>query len=337
MTRLTDRHDALLLDLDGTLYRGPDPVDGAVDVLRECSSTLCYVTNNASRTPAAVAEHLRDLGFHAPDESVVTSSQAAARLLAELVPAGSSVLVVGTEALAAEVEAVGLTTTRSADPAPDAVVQGHSPDTGWADIAEATYAVRAGAVWVAANADTSLPTPRGLGPGNGAMVAAVAAATGMRPRVAGKPEAPLMTDALARSESSSPLVVGDRLDTDIAGANTVGIPSLLVLTGVSTVDDVLWAGPECRPTHLASSLAVLLEDESASLIAATDRWSVARDGATVRLSSETGAGHRPAGEPAWADALRSILPAVWALDGVDTVEGADDAARAVVEEWRARS
>lgn len=337
MTRLTDRHDALLLDLDGTLYRGPDPVEGAVDVLRDCSSSLWYVTNNASRTPAAVAEHLRDLGFHAPDETVVTSSQAAARLLADLVPAGSTVLIVGTDALAAEVEAVGLRTTRSAEPTPDAVVQGHSPTTAWADIAEATYAVRAGAVWVAANADTSLPTPRGLGPGNGAMVAAVAAATGATPRVAGKPEAPLMTDSLTRSGASSPLVVGDRLDTDIAGANTVGIPSLLVLTGVSTVDDVLWAEPAQRPTHLASSLAVLLEDESASLIAATDRWSVDRDGTVVRLASGSDRAAEPGVEQTWADALRSILPAVWAMDGVETIEGVDDAARAVVEEWYGRS
>ncbi|MDQ1180559.1 HAD-IIA family hydrolase [Rhodococcus sp. SORGH_AS_0301] len=334
MTRLTDAHDALLLDLDGTLYRGPDPIDGAVDILRECSSQLCYVTNNASRSPAQVAEHLRDLGFRAPDESVVTSSQAAGRLLAGLLPAGASVLVVGTEALEAEVSAAGLVPVRTADPTPAAVVQGHSPETGWANIAEATYAVRAGARWVATNADTSLPTPRGLGPGNGAMVAAVAAATGATPIVAGKPEAPLMKDALERSGSTTPLVVGDRLDTDIAGANEVGVPSLLVLTGVSTVHDVLTAVPHERPTYLASSLSALLEEPAASLVPseASDTWSVSLSGSVLRVETT---GDVDADGDLWIEALRDVLPAVWALGGFDTVEGASGAAADVVARWTA--
>lgn len=332
MTRLTDLHDALLLDLDGTLYRGPDPVEGTADVLRECSSALWYVTNNASRSPAAVAAHLTELGFDAPERSVVTSSQAAARLLEARLPAGSTVLVIGTEALEAEILAVGLTPVRTADPTPDAVVQGHSPETGWAALAEATYAIRAGALWVATNADTSLPTPRGLGPGNGAFVAAVAASTGATAVVAGKPEAPLMNDALERSGSRSPLVVGDRLDTDIAGANEVGIPSLLVLTGVSTVLDVLAAVPRERPTYLASSLAALLEDADSSRIGETDEsaWSVEAVGSTLRLSAGPTA---RSSENAWIDALRTVLPHVWKIGRLDSVEGADPMAVEVVRRW----
>ncbi|KIQ19062.1 HAD-IIA family hydrolase [Rhodococcus sp. MEB064] len=332
MTRLTDEHDALLLDLDGTLYRGPDPIDGAVDVLHECSSQLCYVTNNASRSPADVARHLRDLGFVAPEESVVTSSQAAGRLLARLLTPGSTVLVVGTDALEAEVSAAGLVPVRSADPTPNAVVQGHSPETGWSNIAEATYAVRAGARWVATNADTSLPTPRGLGPGNGAMVAAVAAATGARPTVAGKPEAPLMNDALERSGSTSPLVVGDRLDTDIAGANEVGIPSLLVLTGVSTVSDVLAAVPHERPTYIASSLSALLESPAESRVPGEDEpssWSVSVDGSTLRLDG----GHGSDTSDDWVSVLRQVLPRVWRLGPFESIEGASGAAADIVAHW----
>ncbi|MGB3770518.1 MAG: HAD-IIA family hydrolase [Rhodococcus sp. (in: high G+C Gram-positive bacteria)] len=335
MRRLTDCHDALLLDLDGTLYRGPNAIDGAADVLGKCSAQLCYVTNNASRSPTDVAGHLRELGFEAPDDSVVTSSQAAGRLLAKMLAPGSTVLVVGTDALEAEVSAAGLVPVRSAEPTPDAVVQGHSSETAWSNIAEATYAIRAGARWVATNADTSLPTPRGFGPGNGAMVAAVAAATGATPIVAGKPEAPLMNDALERSGPRAPLVVGDRLDTDIAGANEVGIPSLLVLTGVSTIRDVLAAIPHERPTYVAASLSALLAEPSDSEILAAENsspWSVSLDGSTLRLEAADGVD--TTGEM-WVDALRSVLARTWALGQFESIEGASGPAADVVARWTA--
>lgn len=339
MTTLAENHDALLLDLDGTLYRGPDPIEGAVDVLRECPSALFYVTNNASRSPSDVAAHLRELGFSAPDDSVVTSSQAAGRLLAGLLDGGSTVLVVGTDALVAEVEAAGLRAVRTSEPVPDAVVQGHSPTTAWADIAEATYAVRAGATWVATNGDTSLPTPRGLGPGNGAFVAAVAAATGRTPIVAGKPEAPLMRDALERSDSRTPLVVGDRLDTDIAGANEVGIPSLLVLTGVSTVLDVLRAVPAERPTSISADLSALLGAKDAHAVGGPVQsgvdWSVSLTDGVLRLSAagSDSADDASAGQALWVEALRAVLPRVWDSGPFDRVEGMDEVSRYVVARW----
>ncbi|MFC6010951.1 HAD-IIA family hydrolase [Nocardia lasii] len=261
MNRLRDEYDALLLDLDGTLYRGPDVIEGAPKALApkgDSAQRLVYVTNNASRGPAAVAHHLAELGYPATVDEVVTSAQAAARMLAERLNPGATVLVVGTDDLAAEVKAVGLDPLRRfGDTPPAAVVQGHSPTTAWPDLAEAAYALRAGALWVATNTDRTLPNERGLAPGNGSMVAALATASDRTPLVAGKPYAPLMEDAIARAGTRRALVVGDRLDTDIEGANGLGLDSLLVLTGVSTLDEALTAPPERIPTFIATSLDAL--------------------------------------------------------------------------------
>jgi HAD superfamily hydrolase (TIGR01450 family) len=253
-------YGALLLDLDGTLFRGHAAIPESVAALAAADERLVYVTNNASRSAAEVAAHLADLGFPVAGDDVVTSAQAAARLLAErIAPAGQPVLVVGADALAAEIDAAGFTPVRDADREPVAVVQGHSPTTAWPVLAEASYAIRAGALWVAANTDTTLPTERGLAPGNGSMVAALRSATGAEPVVAGKPYPPLLRAALAQVDGSTPLVVGDRLDTDIEGANRVGVDSLLVLTGVSTLDDLRRAPEHQRPTYVADTLAGLDE------------------------------------------------------------------------------
>ncbi|MFE3446179.1 HAD-IIA family hydrolase [Nocardia sp. NPDC059180] len=258
MTRVRDRYGALLLDLDGTLYRGQVVIDGAPQALAGGSQRLVYVTNNASRGPGVVAEHLAELGFQAGTEDVVTSAQAAARLLAEQLAPQAQVLVVGTDDLAAEVTAVGLSPVRRFNGStPAAVVQGHSPETGWPDLAEAAYALRADAVWVAANTDKTLPNERGLAPGNGAMVAALRAASDREPIVAGKPYAPLLEDALVRAGTRNALVVGDRLDTDIEGAQRVDLDSLLVLTGVSTLAELSDLPEELLPTYVAESLDAL--------------------------------------------------------------------------------
>ncbi|WP_442943295.1 HAD-IIA family hydrolase [Nocardia sp. NBC_00565] len=258
--RLRDRYEALLLDLDGTLYRGPEVIAGAPEALADSvvAQRLVYVTNNASRGPDAVARHLAELGFAAHTDDVVTSAQAAARLLTERLDPGATVLIVGTDDLAKEVDAVGLRSIRRFNGvAPDAVVQGHSPETAWPDLAEAAYALSANALWVAANTDKTLPNERGLAPGNGAMVAALRAASGREPLVAGKPYAPLLEDALVRAGTRSALVVGDRLDTDIEGANRIGLESLLVLTGVSTLDELRDAPAEFIPTYVSESLDAL--------------------------------------------------------------------------------
>ncbi|MEU1209569.1 HAD-IIA family hydrolase [Nocardia sp. NPDC005825] len=258
--RLRDRFEALLLDLDGTLFRGHERIPGAPEALSAGApeQRLMYVTNNASRSADAVALHLRELGFDAHEDEVVTSAQAAARLLAQRIPPGSTVLVVGTDDLMSEVENVGLQAIRRFDGAlPSAVVQGHSPQTGWPDLAEAAYALQQGALWVAANTDATLPTERGLAPGNGSMVAALRHASGLEPIVAGKPYAPLMEDALERAGTRDALVVGDRLDTDIDGAHTTGLESFMVLTGVSTLEDLRTQPADRMPTYIAESLDAL--------------------------------------------------------------------------------
>ncbi len=260
VTRLRDRFEALLLDLDGTLYRGSAVIPGAPEALSGADSaqSLMYVTNNASRSAAAVAAHLSELGFLAGADQVVTSAQAAARVLADRLPQGAGVLIVGADDLAAEVEYVGLRPIRRFDDdVPAAVVQGYSPHIAWPDLAEAAYAVRAGALWVAANTDATLPTERGLAPGNGAMVAALRTATDVEPIVAGKPYTPLVEDALTRAGTRSALVVGDRLDTDIDGALGVKLESLLVLTGVSTLADLGARSADRLPAYVADSLDAL--------------------------------------------------------------------------------
>ncbi|MFT4396926.1 HAD-IIA family hydrolase [Gordonia lacunae] len=281
---LVDRHDALLLDLDGTVFAGHRALPNALDALARLAIPRYFVTNNASRRPSEVAAHLRELGFEATDELVVTSAQSGARLLSEHLEPGSRALVIGTDGLAQEVREVGVGVTRSADDRPAAVIQGHSPDTGWAQLSEAALAIRAGALWIATNVDATLPSERGLLVGNGSMVAALRNATGKEPMVAGKPAAPLMADAIARARASAPLVVGDRLDTDIEGGHAVGIESALVLTGVSTVDDLLAAPPEQRPTYVLEDLAGLFVDIEAVRVADQPGWEIEVDGSTVRVA-----------------------------------------------------
>lgn len=253
-------YDAVFSDLDGVVYAGPHAIPGAVEALRKLADVgvmLAYITNNASRTPETVAEHLRDLGAPADAAHVFGSAQAGAELLASQVPAGSKVLVIGSSALEQQVDAVGMVRVASAEDAPDAVIQGFNPELGWKDLAEAAFAVQAGALWVATNTDMSIPQARGIAPGNGTLVAAVAAATGKTPLVAGKPEAPLFTTAAHHLGAARPLVVGDRLDTDILGGTNAGYSTALVLTGVDTPATALAAKTTERPTYLIENLEAL--------------------------------------------------------------------------------
>lgn len=259
---LISSYDAVLSDLDGVVYAGPHAIPGAVEALKRLADfdvKLGYVTNNASRSPATVAAHLRDLGAPADDDQVVSSAQAAAALLAEHLQPGATVLITGSKALANEVALVGLMPVTAEDGKPEAVVQGFDPNLGWKDLAEASYAVAAGAFWVATNTDMSIPQARGIAPGNGTLVAAVHAATGKTPLVAGKPEAPLFHTAARRLSASTPLVVGDRLDTDILGGNNAGMATAVVLTGVDTCRTVLAAPASERPTYLLRNLSALYE------------------------------------------------------------------------------
>ena len=335
MSKLLDGYDAVLLDLDGTVVRGAQSVDGAPDVvneLRQAGLTLQFITNNASRAPEDVAKHLTALGVRTAPEEVLTSAQAAVELLANQQPAGAAVLVVGSEALAAEVASAGLRPVIAASEQPAAVVQGHSPDTGWPQLAEACLAIRSGAMWVACNVDRTLPTERGLLPGNGAMVAALQAATDCEPTVAGKPARPLLDTAVSRTGAQRPLVIGDRLDTDIAGARAAGLDSLLVLSGVSDIVALLAAPPEQRPDHLGADLRVLREPLEKARIQPLPGWRIEIDSDGALLLHNVGTLSDPLdADP--LDALRTLCALWWDEHaGPVQVRAGDEYASGVLEE-----
>lgn len=322
-----DGYDALLLDLDGTVIRGNEAVPGALDVvneLRQSGRAVRFITNNASRAPDEVAKHLTALGVRTVPEEVVTSGQAAVALLTTQLPTGAAVLVVGAQALVAAVRSVGLRAVAAAAERPAAVVQGHSPETGWAQLAEACVAIRAGAMWIACNVDPTLPTERGLLPGNGAMVAALRAATDREPTVAGKPARPLLDRAVDRIGARRPLVVGDRLDTDIAGARAAGLDSLLVLSGVADAVALLAAPPEQRPSYLGADLRVLRGALEKARIQARPGWRVELADGGLLLH-----GDGAPGDP--LDALRALCAAWWVeRTGPVQVRACDDTAATVL-------
>jgi glycerol 3-phosphatase-2 len=301
-------YDAALCDLDGVLYLGDAQVPHAAESVRAARRNgmqFAFVTNNASRSPKLVAQRLTGLGIPADSDDVVTSGQAAARLVAARLPPGSAVLVLGTDALAAELVARGLRPVRRLGEVDDvvAVVQGLAPETSWSDLAEAAVALRAGALWVVGNRDATLPAARGPLPGNGAFVDVLRTTTGREPVVAGKPEPALHRESVERVGARRPLVVGDRLDTDVLGAVRGGADSLLVLTGVTDVDELLHAPTGCRPTYVARDLRGLLAAHPPVTV----------DGPTARCAG-SGAGYENGVLRRWDDsddALRALVALGW--------------------------
>ncbi|MBN9176919.1 MAG: HAD-IIA family hydrolase [Microbacterium sp.] len=310
-----DGVDAVLADLDGVVYAGAGALPYAVASLNHAGETrrLGYITNNASRRDETVAAHLRELGLAATRaEDVVTSPQAAVRLLQERVPEGATVLVVGGDGLVFELEKAGYTVTRSADDAPAAVVQGFAPDVGWSQLAEAAYALalpedEGGIPWIATNTDWTIPQARGIAPGNGTLVSAVHTAVGRLAVVAGKPERPIFDEAVNRFGARHPLFIGDRLDTDIAGAQAAGIDSVLVLTGVDRPKHVLAAPTTSRPTYIVGDLRELHEPYPETRVdgdvTTVGDASVRIDGPDVQIVST---GDRP------IDLVRAGAAAIWA-------------------------
>lgn len=309
---LHERHDLVMLDLDGVVYVGPDAVPGAAHALsavREAGTRIAYLTNNASRPAATVAEHLRSLGMPlADDGEVITSAQAVARVMAHDLPEGAEVLVVGGPGLREPLQQRGLRCVDVLGPDTRAVVQGFDPSVGWKQLAEATYAVQQGVPWYASNTDLTVPTPRGIAPGNGSLVALVRTVTGGSPVVAGKPERPLFDETLQRTSAQRPLMVGDRLDTDIEGANRAGIAALAVLTGVEDVASLAAADPAARPAFVAPGLdgllrthrPVAIEDDAARCGSAVARL----DGDTLELAE---------GAVDTIDGLRAVMGLAWHL------------------------
>jgi glycerol 3-phosphatase-2 len=309
---LVDSYDCAMLDLDGVVYVGGDAVEGVPQLLRtmrQRGMTLAFVTNNAARPPAAVARQLRDLGVEADAADVVTSAQAAVREVSRLVPAGSRVLVVGGEGLCEALQEEGLepVAARSDDPA--AVVQGFHSSVGWTLLAEAAYTLRQLDVpWIASNLDLTIPTSSGIAPGNGALVNVVAEAAGRRPDlVAGKPFRPLFDETIRRISSNRPIVVGDRLDTDIEGAVTCGADSLLVMTGVTDVHSLCLAESARRPDFVGWTMDALLREHETPVRTPEGSWELRGWAVTVQGGRLVVAEQGDSAD----DGLRTVVSAAW--------------------------
>nr|WP_231375771.1 HAD-IIA family hydrolase [Corynebacterium aquatimens] len=332
----------MLLDLDGTVWAGHNPIPYAVEAINAAALPAMYVTNNASKGPEEVAGALRGIGLDVAAENVMTSAQAAVKLAEQYLQPGDPVYVVGAPSFKELVAGAGFRVVESADDKPIVVLHGHHPDNGWRTLAEAVLAINAGARYLASNLDSTLPTARGMALGNGSMVAAVTNATGVVPQAAGKPGPAMFEIAQQTLGSQRPLVVGDRLDTDIAGGVAAGMDTLHVLTGVSGPWALLNAPVSQRPTFIAENMTAL--SESAADLAPqpqggfTASVNPASSGTTQRTVVLAGGD----GDSTPIQALRTVLAAAWAEDTADgsgdptpefTVEAQSPSARKAVESW----
>jgi glycerol 3-phosphatase-2 len=258
---LLESYDLTMFDLDGVIYVSGRAIHGVAERLqrvRDAGVHLAFVTNNASRTPEKVAANLVKLGVAATAADVVTSAQAAARVIKDRFGPGARVLLLGGVGLEAALAAEGLAVTEEPTEAA-AVVSGYGPDVLWKDIMRAATLIRDGLPYVASNTDLTIPTDYGLAPGHGVLVRTLSDFAGVEPIVAGKPARPLMDETIRRVGGDRPLMVGDRLDTDIEGAHAVEVDSLLVMTGVTHLAELVAARPELRPSYIAPDLEGLFE------------------------------------------------------------------------------
>jgi glycerol 3-phosphatase-2 len=318
ITVLADPYDCFLLDLDGVLYRADDPIAGAGDVtswLREQGKRLAFVTNNSSKTPQQVADKLDRMGIQASADEVVTSALATASLLSRW--GVRSAYVIGETGILSALEEAGIEVLDGRPDRAEVVVVGWDRGVTYDRLREAALLVQRGARLVATNADASYPAPDGEWPGAGAILAAITTTTGSPADVqVGKPNPPLFESALERTGGGRPLVVGDRMDTDVAGAAALGWDSLLVFSGVATPADLLQAGS--LPTYMAKDLSALTREAPPSIriAAGADADAIDRllrasaleaDGVRARLP-ETFVATTPAGEIVGTCALELFGP-----------------------------
>lgn len=315
MSALIEQYDALVCDLDGVVYRGPEAVPHAVDSLNRAQAggvRIAYATNNASRPPADVAQHLRELGLDAQDDSVINSSMAGASYLADHADAAGTVLAVGGAGVGLALRAQGFDVVSElpTDRRVMAVLQGYGPAVTANDLAQAAYAIQSGALWVATNTDLTLPTAIGTAPGNGSLVGAVRNAVDRDPVVVGKP-GPLMYVMAAEHLGSAPhrtLGIGDRLETDVAGAAAAGMDCLHVLTGVHGPSDLVSAPPQLRPRFVAEDLRSLAQQYCEPQ--RNDGWWMIGD-AGCRMSKDGQYALEWHGQPVGVERLRLALPTLW--------------------------
>ena len=317
---LAGAYDLAMLDLDGVVYIGGEAVPGAAGHLadaRKAGMRLAFVTNNASRPADDVASHLRDLGVEAETDDVVTSAQAAARVLRDRFGEGAAVALLGGRGLETALRAETLVPVAVGDDAV-ALVSGYGPDVLWRDVMRAAVLVRDGLPWVASNTDLTIPTPYGTAPGHGVLVGLLREFADVQPIVAGKPERPLLDETIRRVGGSRPLMVGDRLDTDIDGAINAGCDSLLVMTGVTDLAQLVAVPAGRRPTYVAPDLGGLLEAHASPSVtdgvAEQGGWRAHADGARLTVDGD--------GTP--GDWWRVVAAAAWARldDGGEPVDTA---------------
>ncbi len=263
LSPLLRRYDCALLDLDGCVWVGDDPTPRApeaVSALREAGMGVAFVTNDGRLGSEEFVRKLWRLGLQASLEEVVTVGGALQHWLAERRDRASSAFVIGSAAIWRHVEDAGLRIVNRTDLATraDVVVAAAHEDFSYAELRTAAQAVARGAGIVCAGRDASFPMPDGPWPGTGAVVAALERATGARAESVGKPEAHLFRTALDRlgPERTAPLVVGDRLDADLAGARAAGLDGAIVLTGATTREAAEATKP--APVAVADTLADLV-------------------------------------------------------------------------------
>lgn len=329
--------DALLFDLDGTVWLEGQALPDAVEAINSAESPVAYITNNASRGPEVVADMLTTMGVPTQPEQVLTSAQAAIGLAAEVLSPGDAVYVVGADSFKQLVIDAGYTLAESSDDNPKAVLHGHNPETGWKQLSEAAIAIQKGAIYVASNVDATLPTPRGFCVGNGSMVAAVTNATGVVPRSAGKPEPAMFHQAATQLNAKAPLGIGDRLDTDIAGGVAAGCATLHVLTGVSKHHALVRAASHERPTYIAETLAALGDDPASYLPQAQGGFTACRRGEDIVLSGGLDADAASEGSDTPATlALRTVLAVAWDSEAqfAGEVLAESEAAKQALAQWQ---
>ncbi len=261
--------DGCILDMDGVLYRGntiiPE-VPRFIDALNRAGMPYAMATNNSTATPLQYVEKLAAMGIDVPEASIVTSGVATATLLKSRYKRGTTVYVVGMAALEEALFADGYFSPAGEDS--QVVVSGANFELRYEHLRTACLAIRAGAAYVATNADKTFPTEVGLIPGSGAIVAALSAATDTDPLVVGKPSPEMIASCVTiiGVEAKRALMIGDRLDTDILAGERAGTPTLLVLTGVSTVQDVADSG--IVPDVIIETLDPLTDALSARIVGA---------------------------------------------------------------------
>ncbi|MFW9215075.1 HAD-IIA family hydrolase [Corynebacterium amycolatum] len=345
MASVASSYDAALLDLDGTIYEGGAAIPNALEGLAEAALPMVFITNNASRAPQTVADQLNGLGYDVHADDVMTSAQAAIEMAAEVIEPGSNVFVLGAESFKQLAREAGYTLVDSADDNPAAVFQGLNREMTWKQMSEAALAVSRGARFLVSNLDTTLPSERGFLVGNGSVAAAISTTTGVAPLSAGKPKPPMFIKAAERMGAKSPLAIGDRLDTDIAGGSAAKMDTFMVVTGVSTHMDVVAAPPEHRPTLIGADMTALNREldqaRPAPQAGFTARYDDAEAGVIVLSGGDTEDPRLANPAEAAVAALLTVVDVVWNSEAgragaveVAEVRAEGPAAEAALAAWR---